>query len=79
MRRKIKDMKIAKRLTRVLGILGNKVQAINYFGQEYELTDIIAASFTRFLISAPEKPTVRKTSCRVKKEETVISQKLSDV
>lgn len=29
-----------------------------------ELTDIIPASLTRFRISAPEYPTVRKTTCR---------------
>lgn len=30
---------------------------------QHKPTDIIAASLTRFLISAPENPTVRNTSC----------------
>jgi hypothetical protein len=32
-------------------------------------TDIIAASLTRFLISAPENPIVRKTSCLGEEKE----------
>lgn len=37
-----------------------------YFRSTWRLlTDIIADSFTRLRMSAPEKPTVRKTSCRM--------------